>query len=107
MKIRSFPCTSSNLIAQAGMEGPGEEGEEEEERYLRQASDLQVEADDEGVPADPQHQPHRVLPGREELRECPMDTPCSIPSPTLSMDPVGSTGLDTGRDLGLSHPQGR
>lgn len=34
--------------------------------YLRQVPDLQVEADDEGVPADPQHQPHRVLPAQSE-----------------------------------------
>lgn len=38
--------------------------------YLRQVPNLQVEADDEGVPADPQHQPHRVLSERASRSVC-------------------------------------
>lgn len=38
--------------------------------YLRQVPNLQVEADDEGVPADPQHQPHRVLSERASRSAC-------------------------------------
>lgn len=58
--------------------------------YLRQVPDLQVEADDEGVPADPQHQPHRVLPaqsGAVRARCCvaprapPAPSRCPAPPP--------------------------
>lgn len=72
--------------------------------YLRQTSDLQVEADDEGVPADPQHQPHRVLPRREPVRACHSKQISPGPSPLhpahwIPPDPQGF-GFGYGRGPG-------
>lgn len=48
------PVLHPPRAVQGGIEG------HDEVSVLRQVPNLQVEADDEGVPADPQHQPHRV-----------------------------------------------
>lgn len=70
--------------------------------YLRQVPDLQVEADDEGVPADPQHQPHRVLPAQSEAvrarrRAAPRASPASSRRPA----PPGLTAPTMMRYLDL------